>query len=315
MNRNKSILEKLSPGYEKNTKEGDEFAQHILDADFNFSFLSKVESITPTVSLQVKENLNYVQSYCKNVIVGPTFYTRRKDLKSYTMILTLDGQGELLYRKKRYKLNPGDCCFINCQEEHSYHTLSQSGWKLTQVHFYGEKLDYIYRIWESYHHPVVSVSGHPTFGATLEALGEHCNSSTISHTLAVDCNISYLLSILVNACIYQNESNYPKKIKKICQYIDAHYAEPLSLEQIAEQNFISKYYLSREFKKYTGQTPIDYLRSVRMSQAKILLTSTDLSITDVAQRVGFEYTNYFQSVFKKYEGITPLHYRKQWVTS
>ena len=166
---------------------------------------------------------------------------------------------------------------------------------------------------ETYHHPVVNVIGHPTFRSALDDLGNYCCLNTISHNLAVDCNISYLLSILINACIYQNESNYPKKIRKVCQYIDSHYMEALSLEDIALQNYISKYYLTREFKKYTGQTLIEYLRNVRLTQAKKLLLTTDLSISEISRQVGFEYANYFQNIFKKQEGVTPLHFRKQWM--
>ena len=124
MDHNKSYLEKISPEYEKSTKSGDDFAQHVLDAEYNFSFLNRIKPQTPSVSLTTKKNLNYVQNYCKNVLAGPNFYTKRKNLKSYMLILTLSGQGELVYQNKAYTMNAGDCCFINCENEHYYHTLS-----------------------------------------------------------------------------------------------------------------------------------------------------------------------------------------------
>ena len=314
MDCNKAALERINPDYKKMLEERkDEFTQNILDADYQLSILNSIESLNPTFSLSVRQNLNYVQSYCKNVVAGPDFYTKRKNLKSYTLIYTISGQGELIWQGKKHCMDPGDCCLLDCRPEHSYRTLSSGGWELTQVHFYGDKLSYLYGIWESYHHPVVSVKGHPTFKSSLDELGEHCRAYSISHALAMDCNISYLLSVLVNAAVFQNESGYPRKIKKVCQYIDSHYAEQLTLERIANENLISKYYLSREFKKYTGQTLMDYLRGVRLTQSKTLLLSTDLPIAEVAQLVGFEYANYFQNVFKKYEGITPLHFRKQWM--
>lgn len=302
----------MNLNYQENPEQDDEFSKRALDADYNLSFLSETFARMPVVSQSTKENLNYVQSYCKEAIVGPDFYTRRKNLKSYTMIYTYSGQGELMLRSKRYVLRAGDCCFLNCEEAHEYRTLSKEGWKITQVHFYGEKIHYIYGIWAAYHRPVVNVGGHPTFQSTLDALGDSCSRSTISYTLAVDCNISYLLSILVNACVYQDERNYPRRIKGICEYIDTHYGASLTLEAIAEQHFISKCYLSREFKKYTGQTLMEYLRNVRLSQAKVLLLTSELTIAEIARAVGFEYASYFQNVFKKQEGITPIQYRKQW---
>jgi AraC-like DNA-binding protein len=87
----------------------------------------------------------------------------------------------------------------------------------------------------------------------------------------------------------------------------------LSLEFCADQFGTSPYTLSRVFKQITGTNFIDYLSNLRIEQAKDLLLSSNMKITDIADLVGYQ-NNYFTRVFKKYEGITPGKYRDRYRT-
>jgi len=84
-----------------------------------------------------------------------------------------------------------------------------------------------------------------------------------------------------------------------------------SLDYCADQFSTSPYTLSRVFKQITGINFIDYLSNLRIEQAKDLLLGSDMKITDIADRVGYQ-NNYFTRVFKKYEGITPGQYRDRY---
>ena len=101
------------------------------------------------------------------------------------------------------------------------------------------------------------------------------------------------------------------KVAQICSFIDEHYAAIHSIDDIAENCFISKYYMCREFKRQTGKTVGSYLSERRMTAAKELLLHTDRNVSAIARDTGFEAENYFFFVFKKAEGLTPLQYRKQ----
>nr|WP_283246413.1 helix-turn-helix transcriptional regulator [Paenibacillus sp. Marseille-Q4541] len=79
---------------------------------------------------------------------------------------------------------------------------------------------------------------------------------------------------------------------------------------IAQAISLSMYELSRLFKQETGQSIIDYINFQRIKAAVQLLENHNLSITDIAQMVGYNDVNYFIKVFKKMNGITPKQFRK-----
>ncbi|MBN1874270.1 MAG: helix-turn-helix domain-containing protein [Anaerolineae bacterium] len=99
-------------------------------------------------------------------------------------------------------------------------------------------------------------------------------------------------------------------IQEAITFIEQNYAEILSLDTISGHVFLSPHYFSECFKSETGLSPWEYLTRVRLAQAKALLVSSDVSITDIAQSVGFGDSSYFSKVFKAREGISPRTYRK-----
>ncbi|NLM26295.1 MAG: AraC family transcriptional regulator [Firmicutes bacterium] len=100
------------------------------------------------------------------------------------------------------------------------------------------------------------------------------------------------------------------KIHKIVRYIRHNYQKPICLAEIAEQFYISQFYLCRMFKEVTGLTLIEYLNNIRIKEAQQLLEKTDLSITEISGLVGYENQTYFGRMFKRITGTTPREYRK-----
>ncbi|MGG1575049.1 AraC family transcriptional regulator [Fictibacillus sp. NRS-1165] len=98
---------------------------------------------------------------------------------------------------------------------------------------------------------------------------------------------------------------------RIKEYIDKHYTRSLSLEDLAEAFFISPYYLSHVFKEEKNLSPIHYLITRRMGEAKRLLVSTNLKIREVAQLVGYDNPNYFTMLFKKFTGQSPKRFKQK----
>ena len=101
-----------------------------------------------------------------------------------------------------------------------------------------------------------------------------------------------------------------RKVDEAAAYITEHYQEPLSLESVAKHLFVSKCYLSRIFKEAAGLTVVEYINLCRVRQARRLLLETSMSITELAECLGFESITYFERVFKKYTLVSPLKYRK-----
>ncbi|MFR2718196.1 MAG: AraC family transcriptional regulator [Ruminococcus sp.] len=114
-------------------------------------------------------------------------------------------------------------------------------------------------------------------------------------------------------CLAGYEFKSPNKkyvVQQIMKYMENHYKEKISLDQIAENMYLSPFYISKLFKSETGDTPINYLISLRMEKAKELLDqNSTLSIQEAAAAVGYEDAYHFSKLFKKYYGLSPLYYK------
>ena len=105
-------------------------------------------------------------------------------------------------------------------------------------------------------------------------------------------------------------NRFSAKIRKAANYINTHLDQKISLPDIADHVRCNSSYLSRQFRKETGRTVSAFIREKRIDAACSLLKKDDLSISNIASRVGFEDANYFSRVFSRQTGTTPSEYRK-----
>lgn len=114
-----------------------------------------------------------------------------------------------------------------------------------------------------------------------------------------------------NRVLNMRKTNAKKDIEAVKQYIEGHYCEPITLEQLAVRSGLSATYLSSIYKQMYEVTPTEYVTMLRIKKAKQLMTSQKLRIKDIAAEVGFSDEFYFSRVFKKLEGISPTKYKKK----
>lgn len=105
-------------------------------------------------------------------------------------------------------------------------------------------------------------------------------------------------------------SHTVEEINKATAYFNEHYNETINIEEYAKQLHVSTSWFIRNFKQYTGYTPMQYILSKRIYNAEALLQNTRYNMTEIAQIVGYDNPLYFSRVFKKAKGISPLEYRK-----
>ncbi len=101
-------------------------------------------------------------------------------------------------------------------------------------------------------------------------------------------------------------------VKKAQNYIEAHFSEKISVEELADQAITSTRNFVRRFKKATKNTPIEYIQRVRIENAKKKLESSTMNVLQVMLDSGYNDDKTFRTIFKRYAGLTPLEYRKKY---
>ena len=106
------------------------------------------------------------------------------------------------------------------------------------------------------------------------------------------------------------KGEYSETIRKVVAYIHESIGRRVTLEDIADQFFLNKNYLCSLFHEETGQTFSTYMTNLRIQQAKHLLASTELPITEIAEKLTYCDSFYFTKVFKRKVGMSPFAFRK-----
>ena len=107
---------------------------------------------------------------------------------------------------------------------------------------------------------------------------------------------------------YENDTIRP--VRKAKEYIQNHFSDPLTLEEVSEMVGLSTAYFSALFKKTEGEGFAKYLINVRMEQAKLLLRESNLPVTEICRKVGYNDPKHFTHTFEKAAGVKPSTYRK-----
>lgn len=108
-----------------------------------------------------------------------------------------------------------------------------------------------------------------------------------------------------------SDSRTSRECGLVRRYIDNHFKENLSLDQLAQLAHVNKYYLAHAFRREFGTSPINYLISRRVGESRFLLRETDHNLSLIAQILGFSSPSYFSQCFRRVEGISPMEYRRR----
>ena len=108
----------------------------------------------------------------------------------------------------------------------------------------------------------------------------------------------------------ENKSKKYRALVRVTNYIDEHYTEGISLDEVAGQTGISRYYVSHLFKELMNTTFVGYVNELRLNRAAMLLVTTDKPIIEIASISGFNNLSNFNRAFKMHFNKTPSAYRK-----
>ncbi|MDD3368207.1 MAG: AraC family transcriptional regulator [Lachnospiraceae bacterium] len=158
--------------------------------------------------------------------------------------------------------------------------------------------------------------GLPLYENILQLIRETdslCDKRPFGYQLAVKSNLFQLFFHLIKHPPIANgvsvNNKFLEKMKFILQYIDTHFAEEISISEMAELVFYSESHFMKFFKNNMGISFIQYLNQYRLDMARHFLTSTSMSVLEVASESGFDNISYFNRLFKQKYGITPRQLR------
>ncbi|MDM8182852.1 AraC family transcriptional regulator [Enterococcus cecorum] len=267
-----------------------------------------------TASPFAKAHLLYLQEI-GHLTVDEKHSSFRKKLDSFLLVYVAHGSGQVHVKDKAYTLNAGYLVLLNCIDGYTLQADNQ-GWQIYWIHLNGLAMPEIYRtiLDESKNIPIFSLHSIPNLKELWQKIFTILESEQKIKELLINEQLYRLINqlLIMNETFAVNHTKQQEKMQRIREYLKKNFAHPISLDYLAQQFYINKYYLTRIYKETYQQTITQTLTQIRITQAKELLRYSDLSMDEIAIRCGFQDASYFSKVFKKTEGESPQKYRTSW---
>ena len=229
--------------------------------------------------------------------------------------LILEGTSEHLINGRNYTATTGDLIILNAGSVHAEYSLSE-----TPVQIYSIEFDHV-SLQGLSEGEIIS----PDASAVIHTGGFFDPVLRIYEELSLDRMLTdprcyplvqqtaaRLFSVI--HLVLMPEQGFEKQeisdlTSQIRAYIDAHYAEEISLDDLSKRFFVSHYHIVHQLKKDIGISPISYQINRRIGEAQRLLLFTDKPINEIAEEVGYVNYDYFSRLFAKKLGMSPTEYR------
>lgn len=159
---------------------------------------------------------------------------------------------------------------------------------------------------DKYHHFVMEKA----WELVNESCGEQLEFQLMQKALVTQLLVMILRGLnarceTVPSSLNKKEQRQQKIVNYTIYYLENHHDEEVTLEKLAQDQYVSPTYLSKIFKESTGMGPINYLINIRLNRAKELLKKENLTVKEIAAMVGYQDAFHFSKSFKKHFGIAP----------
>lgn len=231
----------------------------------------------------------------------------------YLIHYVLSGQGKLITDGTCYMIGRGDLFLIRPSTVVTYMADLDDPWEYCWVGFNGTEAGRLISLTEfSHEHPVLHYPNHDNLRRLLLNIYNSHGNKPSNETKMIGFLYLFLSELIgsteLRDCCYSTERAY---IEKAMRFIQHHFCEAISVDDIAAFAGISRSHLYRIFLKNLDVSPTDYLSSYRINKACGLLRNSSLKINEIASSVGYHDQLYFSRVFKKQKGISPSDFLKK----
>lgn len=245
----------------------------------------------------------------------PSYYLRRNSYDSFLLMYVAEGSLKLKFEGLTATAIKSQFILLDCYRPHEYG--NDDATQICWLHFDGLIARNYYDLITSAHGNILSPENpQAVLHAMMEILSVYRDSSPVKESV-VSGHITQALTELLNIRSDSgNKFSHSKVVGNSLAYINEHFREPISLDDIARNANLSPYHFSRVFTAETGYTPHQYLIATRINSAKFHLQSAGgIPIKEIAFATGFNSESSFCSTFKKWEGLTPSEYRTKSLSS
>jgi AraC-like DNA-binding protein len=236
----------------------------------------------------------------------------RSELGKVIFQYTLSGAGEITINNQTHRLQTGDAFFVKIPSNHRYYLPADSKqWEFVHLTLFGEEaIRSLVTITEEIG-PIIKLDVHSSPIQLIFKILEKTRNNKINDSYeASSYSFSFLMELhrfVLNLRNHDNE--WPEAVTNAVHFIQTNYAQAITLEDIVHASNLSKYHFIRVFHKTTHLTPLHYLTKVRINKSIELLKDEELTIEEIAIRVGYSNGNYFSKVFRSLLGLPPGKYR------
>lgn len=270
--------------------------------------------ILRTPSALAREALLYVQEIGEMTCKEPR-QNWRNSLDSYLLILVEEGCGTVTVGEETLALQEGDVAFLDCHQPYSHCCDAREPWKILWVHWNGQVMPHLYEVFRQRNVSVVLGGAADWVEPVLLRLESIAREEAPDYELYESECLTQLMTLLLTKKPERGghaSGETLQKWKQIHQYLEEHFAEKITLENLGKRFSVSKYYMLRGFKRRYGVTIVQFINQCRMNYAKNELRFTDKQIDTIAEECGIHDSSYFNRIFRTTEGISAGAYRRQW---
>ena len=241
------------------------------------------------------------------------YFVEYSGLSYYYLIYTSEGEGCLTYRGSSSILSEGSVALIDCAGKFRLEIHDCRLWSFRALYLTGPSLFHYYSSFSRNDSCCCHISPLSRIPAIIEDIHYMMGSGPAP---GYEMNMSRYITDLLTECVHEMDMSceklimVPKYLIDIKRELDSNFNNSFTLDDLAMLTNMSKYQLAHDFTKHFGIPPMKYLCSVRMDNAKKLLTSTDMSVSEVGSSVGIDNATQFIRLFRRSFGTTPKQYRR-----